>query len=394
MKKNISENSNSTYSKSEISEINVMRCPNCFQIPFISIDNSKETPYLIFNCQNNHKVKENFKSLYEKSKQFQIDTIKCVCERENDISKIFYCTKCFGFYCERELHSLKENHYLIPVLKMDYVCYDKNHNETPVFYYCKDDNKNICNYCIQEGHKDHNFEKFINLKREIDNFENDINNARNALFNLKRNVHKFLTTLYELIKEINRKFKSYLEIHEIEFNMLQDLINTYRLKETKKNFNYQIIYNIKNVIKFNKIENILNNDLIDYIKNVFDKQIEKFFIKSSSFLIKESQRNNYPLINLEDNNIYNNNKNTNNKNNNNNKNQNNNSRNNVDRIPKKSFTRKEKKISVKILFTIIKLNNFYSIKYFYLISSVNNILFKIVCNLIIIVRLYYFKIII
>ena len=374
MKKNISEKSNSTYLKSEISEINVMRCPNCFQIPFISIDNSQKTPYLIFNCQNNHKVKENFITLYEKSKEYQINTIKCVCERENNISNIFYCTKCFGFFCERELHSLNEDHYLIPALKMDYVCYNKFHNETPVFYYCKDDNKNICYYCVQEEHKYHNCNKFSNIKREIDNLENDINNAKNNLFNLNNDMKKFLAKLYELIKELNKKLKSYLEINTIELKMLDDLIKTYKLKEEKKQLNYQMIYNIKNVIKFNKIENILNNHLIDNIRNVFNQQIEKFIIQSSSSLMKQS---NIPLINLEDKNIYNikqkinhdDNKNNNNKNQNNNSNNNYNTqkqnKNDLNRFPKRSLTtkeRKEKKINVKILLTSMKKNNFYSIK--------------------------------
>ena len=348
MKNNIFESSCLTHEKNEISEMNVMRCPTCFQIPFISIDNSKEKPYLIFNCINNHETKMDFKQLYKKSKEFQINTIKCVCGRENDISKIFYCIKCFGFYCERELHSLIKGHNLIPVLKMDYVCYNKNHYETPVFYYCKDDNKNICNYCLLEEHKNHNYETFINLKKEIDNFENDINNAKNKLFVFKNNVNKFLMKLFELIKNMKNKLKSYLEIHEIEFNMLEDLIRTYKLKEENKRLNYQIIYNIKNVIKFNKIENLLDNNLIDDIENVFNRQIKKFFISSSSFLMNESKSKDNPSTNRKNKKInYDNNE------NNNNKNNNNNYENNFNKIQNKTLSKREKKINVlNLLFTI------------------------------------------
>ena len=142
-------------------ESNVLRCPYCYRIPFIFIDNSKFPPILEFQCENNHIIKDNLIDLYKKSKEFQIDSIKCQCGNEEDYLNISYCTKCYGFFCDNELHSLNDDHYLIPVTKIDSICYNKNHFQNPVFYYCYDDKKNICNFCKQEEHNQHYCDKLI-----------------------------------------------------------------------------------------------------------------------------------------------------------------------------------------------------------------------------------------
>ncbi len=156
-----SEMSMITVPKHSTDESNVLRCPICFQVPFIFIDNSKFPPILEFQCENNHIIKDNLSDLYKKSKDFQIDSINCNCGDEEDISNISYCTKCFGFFCNREIHSLNEEHYLVPVTKMDSICKNKKHPQNSVRYYCYNDKKNICDYCKQEEHKEHYCDKFI-----------------------------------------------------------------------------------------------------------------------------------------------------------------------------------------------------------------------------------------
>ena len=275
-------------------ESNVLRCPYCYQIPFILIDNSIVPPILEFQCQNNHKIKENLKDLYKKSKEFQIDSIKCQCGKEEDILNISYCTKCFGFFCDRELHSLNDGHYLVPVTKFDSVCYNKNHYQNPVFYYCFNDKKNICNYCKQEEHKEHYCDKFIYLQnKDIDLLENDINNAKNILHKLKGNVNKILKKLSNLINEIDNNLKNYLQIHDIEFNLLQDLIKTYQLKKKSGNLNYQIICNIRNVCKFNKLDINFDNEekMINNLKNLFNEKLKKFIIQSSKSIVDMTIQN-------------------------------------------------------------------------------------------------------
>ena len=110
----ISEISESNiFENKKISETDILRCPECYLITFISIDHSSKQPILQFKCLNNHEINKPLKELYFESKKYQINSIKCQnCEEEN-ISKLFYCIKCYGFYCEKEIHSLKEGHDIL-----------------------------------------------------------------------------------------------------------------------------------------------------------------------------------------------------------------------------------------------------------------------------------------
>ena len=121
------------FENKKTSEEDVLRCPKCYLIPFISIKHSQKQSILQFKCLNNHEINKPLKELYFESKGYQINSIKCQnCEEEN-ISKLFYCIKCYGFYCEKELHSLKEGHdILIPVYKIDSCCFEKNHQNNSI----------------------------------------------------------------------------------------------------------------------------------------------------------------------------------------------------------------------------------------------------------------------
>ena len=50
------------------SEENVIRCPICYLIPFISIENSNEQIILNLKCLNNHEIKKPINKLYYESK--------------------------------------------------------------------------------------------------------------------------------------------------------------------------------------------------------------------------------------------------------------------------------------------------------------------------------------
>ena len=114
-------NSESLFIENIFSEENVIRCPKCYLIPFISTNNSNEQIILNFKCLNNHDIKKPIKELYSESKNYQINSIKCKNCEEKD--KLNYCIQCNGFYCEKELHSLNEGHnILIPIKKIDSQC--------------------------------------------------------------------------------------------------------------------------------------------------------------------------------------------------------------------------------------------------------------------------------
>ena len=63
-------NSESLLNENTFSEENVIRCPICYLIPFISIENSNEQIILDLKYLNNHDIKKPIKELYSESKKF------------------------------------------------------------------------------------------------------------------------------------------------------------------------------------------------------------------------------------------------------------------------------------------------------------------------------------
>ena len=237
------------FENKKISEEDILRCPKCYLIPFISLNHSSKQSILQFKCLNNHVIDKPLKELYFESKKYQINSIKCQNCKEENISKLFYCIKCYGFYCENEIHSLKEGHdILIPVSKIDSCCFEKNHQNNSIIAYCKTHNKNICHFCKNEEHESHEIEELEYLKEnEIEIIKNNIKKIEENynLFLIK--VNSFISNLKQLIEEITIEFNLFKENKELEIKLSKDLINSYELKKKEFNLNYQIIQNVKNI---------------------------------------------------------------------------------------------------------------------------------------------------
>ena len=209
------------FENKKISEEDILRCPKCYLIPLISINYSQKEPILQFKCLNNHEINKPLKELYFESKRYQINSIKCQNCEENKISKLFYCIKCYGFYCENEKHSLVEGHnILIPVSKIDFCCFEKNHQKNNVTYYCKTHNKNICNFCKNEEHEIDEIVEFEYLKQnEIEIIKNNIEKTEEK-FNLFSNKFKLSITYFQkLINEIINEFNIFKENNELEIKL-------------------------------------------------------------------------------------------------------------------------------------------------------------------------------
>ena len=55
---------------------NIIRCPQCYLIPFISINHLNEETYLKLKCLNNHEIKKPIKELYNEIKKKSVKFIK------------------------------------------------------------------------------------------------------------------------------------------------------------------------------------------------------------------------------------------------------------------------------------------------------------------------------
>ena len=124
------------------------------------------------------------------------------------ISKLFYCIKCYGFYCEKEIHSLKEGHdILIPVSKIDSSCFEKNHQNNSIIAYCKTHNKNICYFCKNEEHENHEIEELEYLEEnEIEIIKNNIKKIEDNYNLFSNEVNSFISYLKQLIEEITIEY--------------------------------------------------------------------------------------------------------------------------------------------------------------------------------------------
>ncbi len=69
---------------------NIIRYPQCYLIPFISINHSNEETYLTLKCLNNHKIKKLIKELYNEIKKIELNLLKCEKCKEIDILKLFF----------------------------------------------------------------------------------------------------------------------------------------------------------------------------------------------------------------------------------------------------------------------------------------------------------------
>ena len=123
--------------------------------------------------------------------------------------------------------------------------------------------KKIFNYCPKNSH-DFKQNKLIyeeemnHYLQIIKNYEDKINNNNQELNLFVKKIENLLITIKNMIKtsQINQQT-------EIQFQ--KEIINTYKYMKEQKNLNYQIIENVRNIMKLPiKIE--LNKNINNIIK--------------------------------------------------------------------------------------------------------------------------------
>ena len=128
------------------------RCPKCFLIPSIKLIEEENELKLCFKCENGHEFKEEFNSLYKKSK-IKMENIECKkCNNKKMKNKFYICVECKNFYCKKcknEHRKENNNNLLININKYDSRC--KKHNKDLVGY-CNEHKKNHCDYCPEKKH--------------------------------------------------------------------------------------------------------------------------------------------------------------------------------------------------------------------------------------------------
>ena len=190
-----------------------LTCPECEIIPAIFIEKTCKNLFSISSgCENKHSIHNmNIREYFQKS------------NKKND-------------YSEKEVITLCQEH------KEKYQ------------FFCKNCHKNICMKCKVDSHLNHNMLKFEDLKpsnQEILNLKNSIKNE------IKITSEFFTLEFYRWLEELKEKFEDLMDVISNKNKLYSKIISSYE----SGNLNYQIIHNLKVVIKEQMTRNPISKEL-------------------------------------------------------------------------------------------------------------------------------------
>ena len=306
----------SDYTHNDFPKNNIIFCPECWEIPQLSINSSNNK--IISNCiQNNHHKDYNVNEFCKKNIYHSLTNISCnMCQQtysqekalplansnnlnnsnasqgnNNNSMQFLYCEQCKDFFClkcQKKHLKQKKTHSLIVTSKIGIFCPLHNLSYTS---YCFNCNKNVCLKCVNKhiSHKMVTFSKIKPLPQEVNQKKMDINRARTEL-------KKVEMVFKDSINHIYNKFNILMEYKLEELNFKENIIMTYELRSN----NFNSVNNFKNLnVNYQKFnynlfspngvtEDILDDSIgIDKIKNIYE--------------YLQSKR--YPILNLSKKNI-------------------------------------------------------------------------------------------
>ena len=202
---------------------------------------------------------------------------KCSNKEHVNIDAIFFCSECKLYLCNKceNFHSnLFKNHNctkldkIIDEIISEY-CEEKEHNNSPLEFFCKNHNQLCCGFCIcklkgngKGQHKDCDVCFIEEIKEEK---KNSLKNNIQNLENLSKNIEDTINKIKIILENVNKKKEDLkLEILNIFTkirNSLNERENELLLDIDKK---FELIYLNEKFIKDseklpNKIKILLNN---------------------------------------------------------------------------------------------------------------------------------------
>jgi len=252
----------------------ILKCPECFNIPEISKNYWGE---YIYKCRNNHNESLELNELIEKCCVPEI--YKCSFGNETNLQDKYllfnFCFKCKKIICsERNCQKTHEEqcdekNNFIPCKNLVSLCYE--HGEKLSFY-CPKCDINICEKC--EGHEEYNI-KFMNKmkieEKEIKLYDFKIQATNNYLNYIEKKVNDFKKEWKEYFessfKYFEENIKYFFEKNRNQAKLIQNILNTYKIKGNISIENYKNIKIFCKIpeLKFNLPYGI--NEKKDYIEN-------------------------------------------------------------------------------------------------------------------------------
>ena len=237
-------------------------CPECKEKAMIKIDNYKIT---IFGCKNNHIHKDiSFKEFEETQCIDESEIICHQCNLNNKRNcyenKFYVCNTCNSNLCPLCKSKHNKEHNIIDYELKEYIC--KEHNEKYISF-CNKCKKDLCFIC-ENSHKNH---EIRNYSQEIINKEE----LKDYIIDLKENIDFTSGMIISMLV----KFKEIIDILKNYYNVVNDIVNNYDIK----NRNFETMFNIKLVYKYRKIIDKLTEiksstsvkDIIKKILKIYDQ---------------------------------------------------------------------------------------------------------------------------
>ena len=200
--------------------------PKCGENYIIEI---KDYKINLFKCDNKHNINNILLDEYNNIQK--IDEIKCNICNKNKLeiykNKIYLCCKCNINLCPLCKSNHNSEHKIIDYELKNYIC--KIHGERYISY-CKECEKNICDICEIEHNNNHNLIYHKNIIKNKDIINNNLNELKIKINELKNEIKEIIKILNKIIKNIDIYYNIYKNI--IDNNNIRNIklpnINKYK----------------------------------------------------------------------------------------------------------------------------------------------------------------------
>ncbi len=256
---------------------NEYRCPECSLVPFIEIKTEQNNLLMSIKCVNDHSFTDYFDKMQIRCKN-NSNYFCQLCQSENnenknkDVQKLYYCSKCFKFYCYnhgQKYHIIKNGHNIYFNVSYDNICFE--HNGSTIVGYCANHNKNYCIKCNHFVENNKKIEQELG-EEQIKKYENENKNNEKIikemeiLFNNYKKKFNELEEIFFLFKEyVNKKIIFMYEIIDFYKEKTKDCDINYQMKMNIENNNFDLTES--NQILMKKINSQIK--LINELKNLF-----------------------------------------------------------------------------------------------------------------------------
>ena len=276
-------------------EDSIFRCQKCGLISFIGIDIKDDKILIEKKCENSHFSKTEIDKFLN-SFNSNLYEFKCYNCNKQKID-LYYWPDSKKFFCNNCKYNIPEKS--INIKKFDSMC--KN-NLIDYSGFCLKCEKNQCIYCNCPHDKEKKYyNSCIITNNEINNIKINLNKGKEFIETINKVVINFYKKTFKGLIQLEENINKFKERNYCLIKLCEKIMNCYDHHVLNKNINYQIIQNVRNVLKFKLITkpsiydvfNILNNYSILENSQLTIDDSSNYYDKNSYLNLQEINSNIY-----------------------------------------------------------------------------------------------------